>query len=81
MTERSNALGYGCMTISFYVKSGVAAGNYVTTHSCLNYLIFYTLDYLHPGYLDNYELFRTNLNFHIASDGCTESYYLITYFM
>ena len=67
MTGRSTALDYRGMTISLHFKSGIAEDNQVETHSWLNWLIFYALDKLFPGQLENYELFQVHLHFHVDS--------------
>ena len=73
MTVRSTVLGYGGINISFYRNSAIASKKYAETHSFFNQLIFNVLDELLPGKLDDYELFRGNINFHADSEGHTQS--------
>ena len=64
MTSRSTSLGCAGMTISFIKNFLIILEKYIKTHSFFNQFLFYECDDLIPGHLDNYELFKSNINFH-----------------
>ena len=69
MTDRSTALSYGDLGMSFHSNSSVAARNYIETYSCFNQLVFCTLDNILPRKLNTCELIRNRLDFHVDSEG------------